>query len=126
MNFFISHIYREGNKCTDTMANIGLSLPISSAHTWWSSSPPPLFIDLDCNRLGWPCRPLFSGSVSCLASFLCLKKILINVYNDYSLCPTINKYNLIKISKEEGLYCFAFKRIMYDFQSRSMNGEVGI
>jgi hypothetical protein len=55
MNFFVSHIFREGNKCADIMANIGLSLPISTTHSWWSSSPPSLFANLDCNRLGWPC-----------------------------------------------------------------------
>jgi ribonuclease HI len=55
MNFFVSHIFREGNKCADIMANIGLSLPISTTHSWWSSPPPSLFSDLDSNRLGWPC-----------------------------------------------------------------------
>jgi ribonuclease HI len=55
MNFFVSHIFREGNKCADIMANTGLSLPISTTHSWWSSSPPSLFADLDSNRLGWPC-----------------------------------------------------------------------
>jgi ribonuclease HI len=55
MNFFVSHIFREGNKCADTLANLGLSLPPSSSHTWWSSLPAALFADFDCNRLGWPC-----------------------------------------------------------------------
>jgi ribonuclease HI len=27
MNFFVTHIYREGNQCADTSANIGLSHP---------------------------------------------------------------------------------------------------
>ncbi|KAK2403171.1 hypothetical protein QL285_052632 [Trifolium repens] len=55
MNFFVSHIFREGNKCADSMANIGLSLPSSVAHSWWPSLPRLLSFDFDCNRLGWPC-----------------------------------------------------------------------
>lgn len=38
INFTFSHIYREGNSCTDGMANIGLDLPINN-FAWYSSIP---------------------------------------------------------------------------------------
>jgi hypothetical protein len=51
MYFVVSHIYREGNKCVDGLANIGLSL-----HRFfcWFEIPPNIrefFVD---NRLGKP------------------------------------------------------------------------
>jgi ribonuclease HI len=51
MNFFVTHIYREGNHCADKLANLGLSL---QGYTWWSCIPPQLAVDYDRNRLGFP------------------------------------------------------------------------
>ncbi|GAU13228.1 hypothetical protein TSUD_245980 [Trifolium subterraneum] len=55
MDFFVSHIYREGNSCADAMANLGLSLSHTSTHSWWSSMPQVMSIDFARNRLGLPC-----------------------------------------------------------------------
>ncbi|GAU48946.1 hypothetical protein TSUD_285350 [Trifolium subterraneum] len=55
MDFFVSHIYRKGNSCADAMANLGLSLPHTSTHSWWSSMPQVMSIDFARNRLDLPC-----------------------------------------------------------------------
>jgi hypothetical protein len=49
MNFFCSHIYREGNHYVDKLANLDLSLP---DFTWWNQIPPQLRDDFYRNRLG--------------------------------------------------------------------------
>jgi ribonuclease HI len=51
MNFYVSHIYREGNHCADKMANLGLSLPVFS---WWNQVPSVLLDDFGKNRFGMP------------------------------------------------------------------------
>jgi len=51
MNFHVSHIYREGNKCADTLANLGLSL---ISHGWFSQHPSNIRADLVTNKLGLP------------------------------------------------------------------------
>ncbi|KAK2361038.1 hypothetical protein QL285_086244 [Trifolium repens] len=51
MNFFVSHIYREGNHCADKLAGLGLTLP---GFTWWNQIPPQLRDDFGRNRLGMP------------------------------------------------------------------------
>jgi ribonuclease HI len=51
MNFYVSHIFREGNHCADKLANLGLSLP---NFTWWDCIPPVLLDDFGRNRLGMP------------------------------------------------------------------------
>ncbi|KAK2443569.1 hypothetical protein QL285_014658 [Trifolium repens] len=51
MNFYVSHIYREGNHCADKLANLGLTLP---NFTWWDHIPPVLLDDFGRNRLGMP------------------------------------------------------------------------
>jgi ribonuclease HI len=48
MNFYVSHIYREGNHCADKLANIGLSL---NGLTWWNHIPLELQGDFVRNRL---------------------------------------------------------------------------
>jgi ribonuclease HI len=45
MNFYVSHIFREGNHCADKLANLGLSL---------HDIPSVLVDDFDRNRLGMP------------------------------------------------------------------------
>jgi len=47
----VSHIYKEGNKCADTMANLGLTL---ISHCWFTHPPPSIRADLVTNRLGLP------------------------------------------------------------------------
>jgi len=42
----VSHIYKEENKCVDTMANLGLAL---ISHCWFT---PSIRADLVTNRLG--------------------------------------------------------------------------
>ena len=51
MHFRSSHIYREGNKAADALANFGLS---SDGLTWWDL--PPVFIRSSCRTdyLGFP------------------------------------------------------------------------
>jgi hypothetical protein len=51
MNFIVSHIYREGNRAADLIANFGLNSSIST-----SRNSAPLFIvdSLDSNKLGLP------------------------------------------------------------------------
>ena len=51
MNFFVTHIYREWNKCVDTLANIGLSLV---SHCWYLQPPSEIKLDLVKNNLGLP------------------------------------------------------------------------
>jgi len=51
MNFHVSHIYREGNKCADALANLGLSLV---SHEWFSQPPSKIRADLVTNKLGLP------------------------------------------------------------------------
>jgi hypothetical protein len=51
MNFYVSHIYREGNHCANKLANLGLSLP---TFTLWDHIPPVLLDDFGRNRLGMP------------------------------------------------------------------------
>jgi hypothetical protein len=51
MNFYVSHIYREGNHCADKMVNLGLTLPVFS---WWNHVPPVLIDDFGKYRLGMP------------------------------------------------------------------------
>jgi ribonuclease HI len=36
MRFIVSHIYREGNPCADSLANVGLS---TSSFVWWQDAP---------------------------------------------------------------------------------------
>jgi len=51
MNFHVSHIYREGNKCADTLANLGLTF---ASYWWFSQLPPNIRVDLESNKLGLP------------------------------------------------------------------------
>jgi len=48
MNFFVNHIYREGNSCADDLANIGLTL---SSYVWFPSLPVEISQDYNRNRL---------------------------------------------------------------------------
>ncbi|MCI20530.1 ribonuclease H protein, partial [Trifolium medium] len=43
MNFIVTHLYREGNSCADTLANLGLNL---DAFCWWDVPPPQIAADL--------------------------------------------------------------------------------
>jgi ribonuclease HI len=52
MNFLITHIYREGNECADTLANIGLTLV---NYTFWNEAPVEIVASLFRNKLGLPC-----------------------------------------------------------------------
>jgi ribonuclease HI len=51
MNIMVSHIYREGNKVADTLANYGLTSP---ALTTWDEAPFFLRDSLESNKLGMP------------------------------------------------------------------------
>lgn len=51
MNFHVSHIYREGNKCADHLANLGLS---TASHAWFTHPPSIIMADLVSNQLGLP------------------------------------------------------------------------
>ena len=51
MNFFVTHIYREGNKCADILANVGLSI---ASYSWFSQAPPEINLDFVKNKLGFP------------------------------------------------------------------------
>ena len=51
MHFFVTHIYREGNKCVDILASIGLS---TTSHVWFSEPPDNIRADLVTNKLGLP------------------------------------------------------------------------
>jgi len=53
MRFCASHVYREGNICTDSLANFGLSL--SSLELFWFDSIPDFIRrEYNRNRLGMP------------------------------------------------------------------------
>jgi hypothetical protein len=51
MNFFASHVFREGNACADSLASLGLSL--DHLHVWLD---PPVCIlsSLARNKTGMP------------------------------------------------------------------------
>jgi ribonuclease HI len=51
MNFIVTHVYREGNKVADLVANFGLNVP---AFTSWSTAPDFILESLACNKLGMP------------------------------------------------------------------------
>jgi len=51
MNFHVSHIYREGNKCADSIASLGLSIV---SHVWFNQAPSIIRADLVTNQLGLP------------------------------------------------------------------------
>ncbi|KAF1894302.1 hypothetical protein Lal_00004226 [Lupinus albus] len=51
MNFKVSHIYREGNACADSLASFGA---FSQMYTWWDDVPGFIFEDFNRNRLGLP------------------------------------------------------------------------
>ena len=53
MNFLISHVYREGNSCADSLANVGLAL---SLFVWFPSLPDCIRKYYITNRLGMPNR----------------------------------------------------------------------
>jgi len=48
MNFFVTHIYREGNQCADTLANIDISL---QTHAWWDHVPIQISTEVSRNRI---------------------------------------------------------------------------
>ncbi|XP_058759807.1 uncharacterized protein LOC131633112 [Vicia villosa] len=50
-NFVVSHIYREGNSCADTLASLGLNITSS---TYFASIPICLRADFVKNRIGMP------------------------------------------------------------------------
>lgn len=51
MNFFVSHIFREGNTCADGLANLALA---QSAHVWFPTVPDCIRAEFVRNRLGLP------------------------------------------------------------------------
>ncbi|XP_019430046.1 PREDICTED: uncharacterized protein LOC109337520, partial [Lupinus angustifolius] len=51
MNFKVSHIYREGNACADSLAKFGIS---SNTYTWWNSIPTFIHSHFYRNWLGLP------------------------------------------------------------------------
>jgi len=51
MNFFVSHIFREGNQCANGLVNFGLSL---SHLTCWNQVPPFIQKFYVENKIGWP------------------------------------------------------------------------
>jgi len=51
MQFYVTHIYREGNKCADTLANYGLNI---TSYYWFSQAPDNIRVDLVRNKLGLP------------------------------------------------------------------------
>ena len=53
ISFCVSHLYREGNACADSLANIGLSLPFDQ-FTWWNLVPNFVMGEDTRNRLGIP------------------------------------------------------------------------
>jgi hypothetical protein len=50
-NFIVSHIYREGNNCADSLANLGLGF---DGFLWWQDAPNIIRQDLVKNMLGMP------------------------------------------------------------------------
>ncbi len=53
MRFVVSHIYREGNACADSLANLGLSFP-SFELFWYDIIPDLIKGEYIRNRLGMP------------------------------------------------------------------------
>jgi len=51
MNFHVSYIYKEGNKCADILANLGLTL---ASHEWFPQPHTIIRADLMTNKLGLP------------------------------------------------------------------------
>lgn len=51
MNFYVSHIFREGNTCANKLASFGLTAP---GFLWWDTIPPFIREDLFGNRFGLP------------------------------------------------------------------------
>jgi len=51
MQFYVTHIYREGNHCADLLANIGLNL---HSYCWCTQPLPNIMADLVTNILGLP------------------------------------------------------------------------
>jgi hypothetical protein len=49
MNFFVSHIYKEGNTCVDGLASLPLAL---SSHVWFPFVPNCIMVEFVRNRLG--------------------------------------------------------------------------
>jgi ribonuclease HI len=45
MNFIVSHLFRKGNSCADTLANLGLS-----ANAFWSKCPCVLDLNKEINQ----------------------------------------------------------------------------
>ena len=58
MNFVVSHIYREGNQCTDSLANIGLA---NQGLSSWESAPAAIcyFLFNESLEVGRLMLPLF-------------------------------------------------------------------
>jgi hypothetical protein len=52
MNFFVSHIYREGNACADAFANLGLGLV---NFVYWNVVPQFVCDSFTRNEMGFPC-----------------------------------------------------------------------
>lgn len=51
MNFVVSHVYREGNQCADSLANIGLFL---HGLFLWGKIPPFISSQVGKEKLGMP------------------------------------------------------------------------
>lgn len=51
MQFYILHIFREGNHCADKLASFGAS---SQADMWWDLIPPFINVDFFRNRFNLP------------------------------------------------------------------------
>ncbi|GAU36890.1 hypothetical protein TSUD_220590 [Trifolium subterraneum] len=51
MNFMVSHVFREGNFCADSLANVGRTL---NSLTFWYEIPPFLKGYFEVNRIGKP------------------------------------------------------------------------
>jgi len=51
MNFVISHIFREGNQCVDSLANVGLSIQGLFS---WETAPAEVLCYIGRNKLGLP------------------------------------------------------------------------
>jgi ribonuclease HI len=53
ISFCVSHLYREGNACADSLATFGLSLPLDQFN-WWDSFPSFVLREYTRNKLGMP------------------------------------------------------------------------
>ena len=51
MNFYVSHVFREGNQCADGLANIGLSVNQFTILQIIPASLQAVFVK---DKLGWP------------------------------------------------------------------------